>query len=358
MFPRTQATSVLALLAIGATGCAAHAGSSQLPSWYLAESATYPAREYAVGRAGCGEEVAAEERLACAMQRATEEALLQVRAHVTTFRARSCRLDTTRSQSDGQASVGAQSMCNTALSGTSEASLDVSNAVPREQSCDARHCYALVAFSRSQLAGDLELRSADQRSQFEQLLARAQSIDLLSGLTLLGEAEALAEPLDETAVTLAALRAGEGISASYRARLSEARRARMLGASVCLRAETREGPTAERIFAAASALLSEQGMDKVQLAAGCQTGSLLIDYTANSENVPVAALSISAGGLWTVSYAGSVRVSTADGSIARERAVQGRGVARSVEIARRDAEDRLAGAVRDAIAELLLAHAA
>jgi hypothetical protein len=358
MLTRSQALCWLLFVIAGSVGCAHRASGARLPVWYLTVDASYPASQYAVGRAACGVEIAAGERLSCAIERATEEALLQVRAHVASYRDRSCKLVVTHAQSEDGVSSSAESVCSSQLSGHSEASLDVTNAAPREQTCDATACYALVALSRAELASNLEQGIAAQRASFDQLLALAQTTDLLSGLSLLGQAAMLVQPLGEADVLMAALRGGAALSANPGARLARARNARLLGTSACLRTSANGSPEAERVFASVSALLSEQGVGTVQLDSVCRTGSLLIDYTSRSGSSPAAEPSASGSGLWTVHYEGRVRVSTPDGAVSRECEVQGRGVARSVETARRDAEDRLGAAVRDALAGLILGHAA
>lgn len=342
---------------VGCASCVAREqAAGGLPSWYAANNA-YPAEQYLVGQAACGDEVAKEQRLTCAIARATEEAALTLGARVTAIREQACRLDTLHKKQDGVSESRAQSACRSSLEGHSEATLELVNASPREHTCDAQHCYALVVLSRTELASRVENSVAAQRTRFEQLTTRALSVDLLSGLSLLGEAEQLAGPLDQAATQLSALLPTAASFQSYTARLVQARRARLLHVSVCLQAETEAEPAAEAIFAPATVLLSEQGLDQVRIGSSCPAAALLIDYTPSEPRAEPAKGSNELAGLWIFRYAGVLRVSSGDGSVARERSVQGRGIARSEQSARRDAEERLATDVRAAIAELVLGQA-
>jgi hypothetical protein len=352
-------------LAACLAGCAGrHAGVATpgaAPAWYMpspADAARYPSQQYLVGRGACGPEVAPPERPDCALQRANEDVSLQVRARVSAVRERWCELDSSQRDQAGAISRAARSVCRSTLGGRSEATLELSNATPREQACDASYCYALVALPRAELARQVELGVASKRAQFTDLLARAAQVDLLSGMPLIGQAQLLAAPLDDASALEAAIHGAGPDGPSAAQQVLQARRARLQGASACLTADAAAGVSAERVFASASVLLSEQGLSRVLLGAACPADALRIEFAPLASGAPEPRRSDSAADLWTVSFAGRIRVSLADQGLAREQEVQGRGLARSADSARRDAEDRLAEAVRGAIAELVFGQTA
>jgi hypothetical protein len=229
-------------------------------------------------------------------------------------------------------------------------------AAPSHEACVEDQCYALVALQRSALAERVANARGAARAQFDAMLARVPEADLLSALALLARARRLSPLLDADETLLAALSAAHA-PRSFAAEVARARSQRLSGVKACLQASPSGVPAPARVFAPATLLLGEQGLDGIVLGPGCASGNLTIDYAASSE-LPEPSPSSTEAELWTISYVGRVRVSTADGALSREREVAGRGVSRSIEVARRDAEDRLAEAVRNAVAELLLGEQA
>ncbi len=347
-------TSATALASLAVGGCAA-SSVHHAPPWYDSGDIS-DSGAYAVGRGACGAEVRTLDRLPCAVQRATEDALLQIRAQVSVVRERTCRLDSVQERADGKTRSQAQSSCSAVLAGRSEATLEVSNVVPRHQGCTADQCFAVVALDRAQLAQRIVRSTAAPRTSFEDLLARARQLDLLTSLTLLAQAELLVpllEPAEDLLITLQPSRTQR----SFAQDVVQVRRERLLGVAVCLVSDKGSEPAPERVFASAGVLLSESGIEEVRFGP-CHQGMLLVEYRSATSEAPIPRASTAAADLWTVSYLGRVRVSTSEGLLSREREVAGRGVAQSADTARRDAEDRLARSVRAAVAELLLGQRA
>lgn len=336
------------------TACATPRGAEGgLPTWYAPQSAGYPSARYIVGRGACGLEVESTTRAACAADRARQDAILQIRADVRALVERSCRLETESSVGDKRdLSARGEAQCTTNLASRSAAHFLLLGATPREQACGESKCFALIALSRDELVEQTLQTKAGERAEFEALMARARTVDLLSSLGLLAKARALAGPLDADESLLLAVSPGR-LARSFRAEVVRARSEKLGGVKTCLHSDPQGEPDPARVFAFATQLLSEQGLEGTLEDAACTASPLRIDYSASSARVPVPARANTEQALWTISYAGKVRVSSPDGAV-REREVVGRGVARLVESARREAQDRLAEAVRDAVAELLL----
>jgi hypothetical protein len=336
--------------ALALTGCAARgAHVEELPGWYRAGAAPYSADEYVIGRGACGAETAAGERAQCARQRATEDALLQIRAHVTAVRERRCRVESSEHQVEGEQARTAEATCSSEFDGRSEASLDLAHITPREEGCGAEQCFALLALSRSELVARIRAGTAAQAQELQQLLVQAHSQDLLSSLSALSRALELAGTLDESEALVSAV---AGLGAATRTPSAEViatRAARLTNVSACLVAES----DAARVFARTSEWLAQQGVSSVRVGE-CDASSLRIEFTPSTGSEPDARPAQGISDMWTVRYLGTVRVSTGDAQLARERAVEGRGVSRSVDSARADARDRLSAAVRAAIAELVM----
>lgn len=339
-------------------GASAEGGA---PQWYAQPAVGYPFASYLVGRGACGSEAPAPERVQCAVMRAREDAVITLRSKVTAVQEQSCRARWTRTHKAGETTSNkGVSGCDSTLASRAEGELELTNAGPAEQACAADgRCYALVVFSRADLAAAASRKGDPLRAQFEDLVRRARTSGAPEALRLLAQALALAPNLEENADLVAAVTNAAPESMSFARIALDARSSVVSGLAVCVKDFT-AGAAGTRLFVRTVETLSAAGISQVAFAPSCQSATLTIAFAADGD-VTLPAPSRDMPGSWTAERRGTVSIdsqasASARGADAGAKAlpVSGRGLARSAQQAMAQAEEQLGQSINRAVSRLVL----
>jgi hypothetical protein len=335
------------------------------PRW---DARAYPTAQFVVGMGSCGVGVPAGERLRCAVQKASEEIALSIRARVTAHRERRVELVTSRG------AAGASGRLNAAhvQSGAATSDVELVDLRTVERSCGGPQepCHALVVLERASVVERLRRRHEQDARTLEYALevaARAGNPVTRIGAGM--QAATTARQMDDSAALMAAVSTNADAPSSVTPAALARRSTGLEDLAVCLTSTTTDIEPA-LIFAGTRALLQGAGVSHLSIAPSgrCESTALTITlaggWQPNDEHElapeipgaldlgPIEPLPSSANqGLEVARFQGGLAFELAGVTLAGSHGVIARGVANSATRARLQAQDLLSAAIAARVRE-------